>query len=80
MAGDLRQEATEARLVLRQLLKDQISLEVTHQDGRRCISAPGRYDRGLFEGFLRPQRWRLADSTRVLAKGRLGLWTMGTMR
>ena len=52
----LRQEATEARLVLRHLLTDRISMEATQQDGRRCYRYAGAFTiGGLFEGFLRPQ-------------------------
>jgi site-specific DNA recombinase len=65
----LRQEATEARLVLRHLLTNRISLEATHQDGRRCYRYAGAFTiGGLFEGFLRPQS---LASPRALAH----LWT-----
>jgi site-specific DNA recombinase len=52
----LRQEAIEARQVLRCLLSGRISLNATEQGGRRCYRYAGAFTiGGLFEGFLRPQ-------------------------
>ena len=52
----MRQEAREARAVLRQLLVERVTLERAEHDGRRCYRYRGKFTTGgIFEGLLRPQ-------------------------
>lgn len=66
----MRQEAPEARQVLRQLIVDRVSLAPTSRDGERFYTYRGRFTfGGLFEGTMCPQ---------LLASppGTVHLWTV----
>jgi hypothetical protein len=52
----LRQEAQEARSILRELLPDRLTFTPTERDGRRIYAYSGRFTiDGLFEGVVCPQ-------------------------